>query len=95
MLPVRRTTIVAGHYLFGLMTVGLIDACSMLIIGLGWMARVNPIRDSQAFGWMLCFGTALMLFQIILSFPLMIGLGFKRASCCLFSTCHSLNCRLS
>lgn len=79
MLPVRRTTIVAGHYLFGLMTVGLIDACSMLIIGLGWMARVNPIRDSQAFGWMLCFGTALMLFQIILSFPLMIGLGFKRA----------------
>ncbi len=50
MLPVRRTTIVAGHYLFGLMTVGLIDACSMLIIGLGWMARVNPIRDSQAFG---------------------------------------------
>ena len=50
MLPVRRTTIVAGHYLFGLMTVGLIDACSMLIIG--WLALIPSVIHKLSGG---CF----------------------------------------
>lgn len=79
MLPIRRHTIVASHYLFGLIVTILIDGLAMLIIGVGTIARFNPVRDAQSFWGILLFGTGLVLFQIMLSFPIMIFLGYQRA----------------
>ncbi|BAN75114.1 conserved hypothetical protein [Lacticaseibacillus casei DSM 20011 = JCM 1134 = ATCC 393] len=79
MLPIQRHTIVASHYLFGLIVTILIDGIAMLIIGVGTIARFNPVRDAQSFWGILLFGTGLVLFQIMLSFPIMIFLGYQRA----------------
>ncbi|WP_045628565.1 ABC-2 transporter permease, partial [Lacticaseibacillus paracasei] len=78
-LPIQRHTIVASHYLFGLIVTILIDGIAMLIIGVGTIARFNPVRDAQSFWGILLFGTGLVLFQIMLSFPIMIFLGYQRA----------------
>lgn len=79
MLPVRRREIVSSHYLFGILVMLLIDLYAAIIIGVGRIARFNPIHDPHAISWMMFFATGLVLLQITLSFPLMIGLGFQRA----------------
>ncbi|KMO47062.1 ABC-2 transporter permease [Lacticaseibacillus rhamnosus] len=79
MLPVRRSTIVASHYIFGLIVAVIIDLFSLLIIGVGMVARNNPIHDPLSSSWILIFGAGLVFFQLIFSFPLMIGFGFQRA----------------
>lgn len=79
MLPVRRQTIVASHYLFGLIMMVLIDLSNILTIGIGLFARSNPVRDLQDVWWLMLIGTAFIILQITLSFPMMIGMGFQRA----------------
>lgn len=80
MLPIHRHMIVASHYLFGIIVAIFVDGLAMLIIGIGTIARFNPVHDTQSFWWMLLFGTGLVFSQITLSFPLMICLGYQRAA---------------
>lgn len=79
MLPIRRREIVASLYLFGLLVMLMIDLYAAFIVAVGMIARFNPIHDYHAIIWMLFFATGLVLLQMTLSFPLMIGLGFQRA----------------
>lgn len=80
MLPVHRHMIVASHYLFGIIAAILVNGLAMFIIGIGTVARVNPVHDTQSFWWTLLFGTGLVFFEVTLSFPLMIYLGYQRAA---------------